>query len=170
MRLYEKTHLHTSKFFINLKLLFLFMLDNKGYFYIIDAILAVVLLLIVFLAINAAISIPSADYSYETRDFKTSQDVMEVLSGKIDFGDHTFLGEISEKLEDNENSKESVREVSLICKDELNSFKIKNYRFTENNVLKGNVLASSGDYSKASKVSAATRNYDDYSYTLSTWQ
>ena len=41
--------------------------------------------------------------------------------------------------------------------------------FCENNVLKGKVLASSRDYSKAGDVSVATRNYGDYSYTLSTW-
>lgn len=146
------------------------MLDDKGYFYIIDAILAVMLLLMVFLVVNAAISIPSPDYSYDSKDIRTAQDTMELLSGKVNFTDQTFIGEISEILKGNENSKESIREVSKLCKERLNSFDIKNYRFSENNVLKGKVLASSGDYSKAADVSVATRNYGDYSYTLSTWQ
>ena len=146
------------------------MLDEKGYFYIIDAILAVMLLLMVFLVVNAAISIPSPDYSYDSKDIRTAQDTMELLSGKVNFTDQTFIGEISEILKGNENSKESIREVSKLCKERLNSFDIKNYRFSENNVLKGKVLASSGDYSKAGDVSVATRNYGDYSYTLSTWQ
>ena len=71
------------------------MLDNKGSFYIIDAILAVVLLLVVFLAINTAITMPTHDYSYEAKDIKTAQDVMELLSGKVDFEDKTFISEIS---------------------------------------------------------------------------
>ena len=55
------------------------MLDDKGYFYIIDAILAVMLLLVVFLVVNAAISIPGPDYSYESHDIRTAQDTMEIL-------------------------------------------------------------------------------------------
>ena len=145
------------------------MLGEKGYFYIIDAILAVMLLLMVFLIVNATISIPSPDYSYDSKDIRMAQDTMEMLSGKVNFTDQTFLGEISEVLKSNDNSKESVREVSKLCKDRLKSFNLKNYRFSENNVLKGKVLASSGDYSKAGDVSVATRNYGDYSYSLSIW-
>ena len=146
------------------------MLDNKGSFYIIDAILAIFLLLIVFLVVNTAISLPATDYSYESKDIRTAQDVMELLSGKIDFNDKTFLGEISTVLEDGKNSKESIREVSEISKDKLDSYNLKNYRFTENNILDGEVLASSGDYKKASDVDVASRTYGDYSYSLSIWQ
>jgi hypothetical protein len=145
------------------------MLDNKGSFYIFDAILAIFLLLIVFLVVNAAISMPSADYSYESKDIRTAQDVMELLSGKINFNDMTFLSKISKILEDGKNSKQSVREVSDICKDKLDSYNLKNYEFSENNILKGKVLASSGDYKKANDVDVATRNFGDYSYTLSLW-
>ena len=145
------------------------MLDNKGSFYILDAMLAIVLLLIVFLVINTVISIPASDYSYESRDIRTAQDIMELLSGKVDFNDNTFLGEISEILEEGKNSKESVREVSRISKEKLDSYNIKNYKFTENNVLKGKVLASNGNYEKANDFDVATRDYGDYSYTLSLW-
>ncbi|MBE6500839.1 MAG: hypothetical protein E7Z79_00135 [Methanobrevibacter thaueri] len=146
------------------------MLDNKGSFYIIDAILAIFLLLIVFLVVNAAISMPTADYSYESKSIRTAQDVMELLSGKIDFSDQTFLGKISNILGDGENSKESVREVSEISKSRLDSYKLENYQFSESNVLKGKVLASKGDYEKADDVDVASRTYGEYSYTLSVWQ
>ena len=145
------------------------MLDNKGSFYIMDAILAIFLLLIVFLVVNAAISIPTADYSYESKDIRTAQDVMELLSGKIDFSDQTFLEKISNILEEGKNSKKSIREVSEISKSKLDSYNIKNYQFRENNVLKGKVLASRGNYEKAGNVNVATRTYGGYSYTLSTW-
>ena len=143
------------------------MLDEKGYLYIIDAFLAVVLILTVFLIVNTAISIPNPDYSYQTQDIRTAQDIMEILSGKVNFTDQTFLSEISQILKNGENSKESIRETSKLCKDKLNSYNIQNYKFSENNVLKGKVLVSSGDYSKASNISVATRNYGDYSYSLS---
>lgn len=145
------------------------MLDSKGSFFIIDAILAIVLILIVFFIVNSAISIPTPEYSYQTKDSRDVQDIMELLSGKVDFTDQTFLGEISNILKENKNSKQSIREVSKISKDKLDSYNLDNYQFSENNVLKGEVLASSGDYNKAQNVSVATRNYGDYSFTLSVW-
>ena len=146
------------------------MSDNRGSFYIFDAILAAFLILLVFLVVNSVISIPTEDYSYESKEIRTAQDVMELLSGKVDFDDRTFLEEISSILEDGENSKESIGEASEISKRKLDSYNIKNYRFTENDVLDGEVLASSGDYKKADNVDVASRTYGDYSYSLSIWQ
>lgn len=134
-----------------------------------DAVLAIFLLLVVFLIVNTAISMSSSDYSYESRDIRTAQDVMELLSGKIDFTDNTFIGEISTVLEEGKNSKESVSRVSDISKNRLDSYNIKNYMFCENNVLDGKVLASRGDYKNAEGVSVASRTYGEYSYTLSVW-
>ena len=146
------------------------MSDNRGSFYIFDAILAVFLILLAFLVVNSVISIPTEDYSYESKEIRTAQDVMELLSGKVDFEDRTFLEEISAILEEGENSKESIGEVSEISQRKLDSYDIKNYSFTENNVLDGKVLASSGDYKKADNVDVASRTYGDYSYSLSIWQ
>lgn len=145
------------------------MLDDKGNFFIIDAMLAVVLLIIVFLVVNATISIENPTYSYQSREIVSAQDTMEILSGKINFQDQTFLSEISKILKENKNSKESIREVSEICEDKFHTFNLQNYQFRENNVLNGKVLASSGDYSEDDSVSVATRAYGEYSYTLSTW-
>jgi len=146
------------------------MLDNKGSFYIIDAILAVILLLIVFLAINATITMPTHDYSYETRDIKKAQDIMELLSGKVDFEDESFISEISAILSEGENSKESIREVSRISKSKLDSYDLENYRLVETNVLNNVVLTSKGDWDNAENISVATRTYGEYSFTLSVWQ
>ena len=145
------------------------MLDSKGSFFIIDAILAIVLILIVFFIVNSAISIPTPEYSYQTKDNRDVQDIMELLSGKVDFTDQTFLGEISNILKENKNSKQSIREVSKISKDKLDSSNLDNYQFSENNVLKGEVLASSGNYNNAQNVSVAIRTYGDYSYSLYLW-
>lgn len=145
------------------------MLDNKGSFYIMDAILAIFLLLIVFLVVNTAITMPSHDYSYESKNIRTAQDVMESLSGKIDLTDETFISRISKILVDGENSKKSVKEVSSISEDKLNSYNLKGYQFSENNVLNGEVLALKGNFNKAENVDVATRNYGDYSYTLYVW-
>ncbi len=145
------------------------MKDNKGSLYIIEAILAITILLVAMLVVNTVISIPSSDYSYESRDLVSAQDIMSSLSGKIDFEDQTFLGEISTILKEKKNSKKSIREVSEICQNKLDSFKLKNYKFCENKKLKGKVLAYSGNYDNAKEVSVATRTYGDYSYTLYVW-
>ena len=145
------------------------MLDEKGNFFIIDAILSIILLLIVLLAFNSALSLYDSSYSSEVKESKNAQDIMEILSGKINYTDRTFIGDISEILRGNENSKESVSEVSKLSEDKLNTLKLENYRFSETNVLDDKVLASSGDYSKANDVSVAIRTYGDYSYTLSIW-
>ena len=145
------------------------MSDEKGNFFIIDAVLAIILLLIIFLVFNSAISLQDSSYSGEIKESKNAQDIMEILSGKISPADVTFIGEISEILKDNENSKESVSEVSKLSKDKFNTFDLKNYRFSETDILNDKVLASSGDYSNADNVSVATRTYGDYSYTLSVW-
>ena len=145
------------------------MTDEKGSFYLIESILAISVLLVAILVVNTVISLPSPDYSYETRDFKTSQDVMEVLSKKINFTDQTFISEISTTLKENKNSKKSIREVSEICQNKFDSYNLENYRFCENNKLKGKVLASSGNFDNAHDVSVATRTYGEYSFTLYVW-
>ncbi len=146
------------------------MKDEKGSLYIIEAILAITVLLMAILVVNTVISIPSPDYSYETRDLTSAQDIMEALSGKVNFTDQTFLGEISQILKEKKNSKKSIQEVSDICQNKFDSFKLTKYKFCENNKLKGKVLAYSGDYDNAEEFSTATRTYGDYSYTLYVWQ
>ena len=145
------------------------MKDNTGSLYIIEAILAITILLVAILVINTVISIPSPDYSYEAHDLASAQDIMSSLSGKIDFEDQTFLGQISTILKEKKNSKKSISEVSEICQNKLEGFKLTNYKFCENNKLKGKVLAYRGNDNNAKEVSVATREYGDYSYTLYVW-
>ena len=145
------------------------MLDEKGNFFIIEAILAVILLLIVILAFNSLILFQNSDYSSDIKNSMSAQEIMEVLDGKINFTDQSFLGDISAILKEKKNSKESIQEVSQLCDEKFKTFKLQNYRFSENNLLDGKTLASDGDYSKAKDISVASRDYGDYSYTLSVW-
>ena len=143
------------------------MKDEKGYFYIIDAFLAILILLIAILMVNSVISTTSPSYSTQSHDFTSAQDTMELLSAKINFTDRIFIEDISNILSTNHNSKHSVREVSKLCSEKFKKLGIENYQFRENNVLGGKVLASSGVLGE--DVSIATRNYGDYSYTLYVW-
>ena len=145
------------------------MIDENGSLYIADAIIALSILFIAMLMLNSQISLSNPTYSDISHDSKNAQDIMEILSGKVDFEDMTFLSYITHILKENKNSKKSVLEVSQICGDKLAEFKIKNYRFVESNHLNSKVLAESGDFTKAVDVSVATRNFDGYSYTLYVW-
>ena len=145
------------------------MIDEKGNLYIADAMIALGILFIAMLMLNSLVSLPNPTYSDVSHDSKNAQDIMEILSGKVDFEDKTFLNYITHILKDNKNSKKSVQEVSQICDDKFAEFKIDNYRFIESNHLNSKVLASSGDFTKADSVSVATRNFDGYSYTLYVW-
>ena len=70
------------------------MLDEKGNFFIIEAILAIILLLIVILAFNSLILFQNSDYSSDIKNSMSAQEIMEVLDGKINFTDQSFLGDI----------------------------------------------------------------------------
>ena len=143
------------------------MKDEKGYFYIIDAFLAIVILLIAISMVNTVISNSNPTYSDDSKDFNLAQDTMEILSRKINLTDRIFIEDISKILEENHNSKRSVKEVSKLCSEKFKKLGIKNYQFRENNVLGGKVLASSGTIGE--DVSIASRSYGDYSYTLYVW-
>ncbi len=143
--------------------------DQSGNLYIADAIIALSILFIAMLMMNSLISLPDSTYSDTSHNSQVSQDIMEILSGKVDFHDGTFLGEISEILRQNRNSEKSVREVSAICEDKFANFKLTNYSFVESNQLDGQVLAGSGDFTRAKNVSSASRNFGEYSYTLYLW-
>ena len=145
------------------------MIDENGSLYIADAIIALSILFIAMLMLNSLVSLSNPTYSDISHDSKNAQDIMEILSGKVDFEDKTFLNHITGILKENKNSKKSVLEVSQICGDKLAEFNIKNYRFVESNHLNSKVLAESGDFTKAEDVSVATRNFDGYSYTLYVW-
>ena len=115
------------------------------------------------------IEIPSL--SEENNDFKTSQDIMEIMSSNLDGRDHSILESISYILSINNNSISSKREVKLILDDFFSRYLLDDemnyhYAFTETNQLDGEVLSSNGDYLSADRVNVAIRNYGNYSYKL----
>lgn len=142
------------------------MIDESGNLYVVDAIVALSIIFAVMLMVNSLISLPYPTYSQISHNSKDCQDIMEILSGKIDFEDETFLAKITKILKDGDGSEKSVKEVSLICKEKFKEFHLTNYRFVENNHLGSKVLASSGNLGENKNVSSATRSFGDYSYTL----
>ena len=142
--------------------------DNKGFVSLADAMLSIFILLMVLMAFNMMSDIEIPSLSEESNDFKSSQDIMEIMSSKVDGRDYTVLERITYILAENNNSIASRREVKAIL-DEFFMVYFDDryhYSFVETNQLNGDVLSSNWDYSSSERVNVAIRNYGNYSYKL----
>ena len=142
--------------------------DNRGFVSLADALLSIFILFMVLMAFNMMIDIEIPSLSEESNDFKTSQDIMEIMSSKVDGRDYTVLERITFILSENNNSIASKREVKEIL-DEFFMVYLDDryhYSFVESNQLNGDVLSSNGDYISSDRVNVAIRNYGNYSYKL----
>ena len=142
--------------------------DNKGFASLIDALLSIFILIMVLIAFNMMIDIDIPSLSEENRDFKTSQDIMEIMSSKVDGRDYTVIERVSYILSSNNNSIASKREVKSLLDDFFSAYLDDDfhYAFVETNHLDGEVLSSNGDYESSDRVNVAIRNYGNYSYKL----
>ena len=148
--------------------MFNLIIDNKGFISLADAMLSIFILLMVLVAFNMVVDIEIPSLSEETNDFKSSQDIMEIMSSKVDGRDYTVLERITYILAENNNSIASRREVKAIL-DEFFMVYFDDryhYSFVETNQLNGGILSSNGDYSSSERVNVAIRNYGNYSYKL----
>ena len=142
--------------------------DNRGFASLIDALLSIFILLMVLIAFNMMIDIDVPSFSEESNDFKTSQDIMEIMSSKADGRDYTLIERISFILSSNNNSIASKREVRSLLDNFFSVYLDDDYHyaFVETNHLNGEVLSSNGDYESSDRVNVAIRNYGNYSYKL----
>ena len=148
--------------------MFNLIIDNKGFISLADAMLSIFILLMVLVAFNMVVDIEIPSLSEESNDFKSSQDIMEIMSSKVDGRDYTVLERITYILAENNNSIASRREVKAIL-DEFFMVYFDDryhYSFVETNQLNGDVLSSNWDYSSSERVNVAIRNYGNYSYKL----
>ena len=148
--------------------MFNLIIDNKGFVSLADAMLSIFILLMVLVAFNMVVDIEIPSLSEESNDFKSSQDIMEIMSSKVDGRDYTVLERITYILAENNNSIASRREVKAIL-DEFFMVYFDDryhYSFVETNQLNGEILSSNGDYSSSERVNVAIRNYGNYSYKL----
>ena len=148
--------------------MFNLIIDNKGFVSLADAMLSIFILLMVLVAFNMVVDIEIPSLSEESNDFKSSQDIMEIMSSKVDGRDYTVLERITYILAENNNSIASRREVKAILDEFFMLYfdEMYHYSFVETNQLNGEVLSSNGDYSSSGRVNVAIRNYGNYSYKL----
>ena len=144
--------------------------DSKGFLSLMDALISIFILFMILIAFNMIVDIEIPSLSEESNGFKTSQDLMDIMSSNVDARDHSILERISFILSTNNNSASSRREAKKILDDFFASYfengNYYHYSFVESNQLNGEILSSNGDYSSAEKVNVAIRNYGNYSYKL----
>ena len=142
--------------------------DNRGFVSLIDMMLSIFILLMVLMAFNMVADIEIPSLSEESNDFKTSQDIMEIMSSKIDGRDYSLIERISFILSSNNDSASSKREVKSLLDDFFLAYLDDDchYAFVETNHLNGEELSSNGDYESSERVNVAIRNYGNYSYKL----
>jgi len=138
--------------------------DENGMLSIIDGIFSITLVFIVFSLFNLIIVPIPTDYSENIKD---SQDIMELLSNKVNFQDKSVLDEAEFILRSNNNSKKAIDEVAILIKNFFNDLNLKsNYLFTENNYLKGEPILNKGNINNVENISVASRNIGNYSFVL----
>ena len=144
--------------------------DKKGFFSLFDGILAILIIIIALMIFNTVINIDIPQYSKEHSDFQTSQDIMEIMTLKLDEKTYSTLEIVKYKLESNNNSLQSIEEVGVIAGEVLNkTIPNKSYSLVENNQLNGTVIVANDDADLAENISIATRNLGKYSFTLYIW-
>ena len=144
--------------------------DNKGFFSIIDGILAILLIIMTLIIFNTVINMDISQYSIANDDFQTSQDIMEIMALKVNENSYSTIETIQYILESNNNSLQSIEEVRIIAGEFLNNtIPNKSYCLVENNQLNGTVIVANDDLFSADNISTATRNIGKYSFTLYIW-
>ena len=145
------------------------MKNERGYVAIFEALIVIFLVLTSVLFLNSVVVTPNPSLSQKADNFNKAQDIMESLSGKVNFTDETF-SEISNILSDRWDKNKAIKEVSELTKLKFEELGLKsNYKFVEVNELNGATLLESGNYDSAENISIASRNYGDYCYRLYVW-
>lgn len=146
------------------------MKNERGYVAVFEALMVIFLVLTCVLFLNSVVVTSNPSLSQKADNFNKAQDIMEALSGKVNFTDETFLSEISNILSDRWDKNKAIQEVSKLAKAKFEELGLKdNYKFVEVNEFNGATLLSSGNYDSAENISIASRNYGDYCYRLYVW-
>lgn len=146
------------------------MKNERGYVAVFEALIVIFLVLTCVLFLNSVVVTSNPSLSQKSDNFNKAQDIMEALSGKVNFTDETFLSEISNILSDRWDKNKAIEEVSELTKSKFEELGLKdNYKFVEVNEFNGATLLDSGNYDSAENISIASRNYGDYCYRLYVW-
>ncbi len=135
--------------------------EDTGIYSIIDGMIAILLIFIAFLAFNSMINLDIVNDNHQVlSDYRTSEDLMEVLSTG---SNEPTLNQIYYILKSNNNSYESKAQATMILSSFFNkTIPDKYYVFKVNN----QILASRGNLEDIDNYNSAKRTVGDYTFTL----
>jgi hypothetical protein len=141
--------------------------EDKGFIYTLDAIIALTILLIVTASLTHFLTLehyPPSEYrNYHARD------IIDLMAS-YDTGNGTVLERISHELNSHQNREEAIREANRIASEFLNSkFPNIKYNLTAYNGIESVTIASNAEMSKADNINSAIRNYNNYTFQLYVW-
>ncbi|MCE7699254.1 MAG: hypothetical protein K8E24_010725 [Methanobacterium paludis] len=144
-------------------------MDERGFAFSLDAVLALIPVLIVAAAVTGLNYDPLTTESH-VRLSHSAQDSIEAMAHyKQDDGSNT-LQDISNILKENQNDETGIKNAGQIAGSFLNkTLKGANYSLTEETQLKGKVIASNADLNSADNVAVGVKNCDNYTFKLYVW-
>ncbi len=143
--------------------------DNKGLFFSLDMVLALIPIFILILNVtNANICYT---HFYLTKHFMEAQDTSELMTQCTVFDDQTVLEGISKALSESNDPIQGIESAKKIADPFLKkTLGNRNYLFVEINYLKGREITSRGNFEDAKNVSVAVKSNGNYIFKLYVWE
>lgn len=141
-------------------------MDDKGFIFTIDAVLALIIILI---ALAAVASITESPLSSQIRLSHNAQDVLETMATyKKSPEESTILQDIASILTAN-NDQTGINEAGKIAGAYLNhTLGSAKYNFTETNQL-NTTLAANADMKEANNIAVSAKSCEGYIFRLYIW-
>ncbi|MDD1775242.1 MAG: hypothetical protein LUQ24_06910 [Methanobacterium sp.] len=139
-------------------------MDNKGFIFTLDAVLALIPVFIVIMALSSSNDGALIQPSQQMRLSHQAQDTLDAMA-QYQISDLTLIGEISKEL--NEGDRNGARDLAREFLDE--NLPGAKYKLIELNQLNGASIISTGDMDDAQNVAVGTKSYGNHSFKLYLW-
>ncbi len=139
-------------------------MDEKGFGYTLDAVLALIPIMIILFGVNSIIASPESHQPVVSS--QKAPDTIELMAQYKDGEGMTVLNSISSVLTSGNNSEASIRKSGEIASSFLDKNVPSNYLLTEESHLNGKPLAGKLDLKTANHVATATRNCGSYTFRI----
>lgn len=144
-------------------------MDNKGFIFTLDAVLALIPVFIVLIAVSNTGQGNLIQPSQQIRISHQAQDTLDAMA-QYRTGDETLLEKMVTVLKANNNDESGVDAARKLAGAFLDkTLPGANYELTELNQLNGKKIISKGNRDKAQNVAVGSKNHGNYSFRLYIW-
>ncbi|KAF5059159.1 hypothetical protein [Methanobacterium aggregans] len=146
-------------------------MDEKGFIFSWDAVLALIPL---FIVITAIFNVNYSALEAPNQDIRLSHISQDSINAMVNYRENnglSLLENMSKVLSEHHNDGTGINEAGEIADSFLNkTLPGVNYRLTEENQLNGTVLTSNADFEGAKNVEVSSRSYGGYIFKLWVWR